>query len=170
MTESSTRTLMLLDACVLIDYWKAEKSILQSFSTHLGGLHVASPVLDEVDDINDPVELTNLGVNIVTPELEDLIEAGAGKGSLSFQDRLCLLVAKREGFTCVTNDKSLRNACETAGVDVIWGLEPMLMLYDQGGITESDALKVASAIRASNPMYITQRVINAFRAKIKSYD
>lgn len=46
MTESSTRKLMLLDACVLIDYWKAEKSILQSFSTHLGGLHVASPVLD----------------------------------------------------------------------------------------------------------------------------
>ena len=62
MSESQTRKLMLLDACVLIDYWKAERSVLESFSTHLGVLHVASPVLDEVDNISDPDEIVNLGV------------------------------------------------------------------------------------------------------------
>jgi len=113
MTEPQLRKLMLLDACVLIDYWKTKKSVLELFSIHLGTLHVASPVLDEVDDINDSGELTDLGVKIIIPEIEDVLEAGTGRGQLSFQDRLCLLVAKREGFTCVTNDKFLRNACET---------------------------------------------------------
>ncbi len=167
MTESQTRKLMLLDACVLIDYWKARKSILESFSAHLDKLHIASPVLEEVEDINDPVELTNLGVNIVTPELEDLIEAGAERGQLSFQDRLCILVAKRAGFTCVTNDKSLRNACETAGVGVIWGLEIMLVLYHEGGIERSTALDIAWKIMEINPKHITNKIVRAFKTKLQ---
>lgn len=166
MTEFPTRKLMLLDASVLIDYWKAEKDVLRLFRKHLGELKVVSPVLAEVDDIDDSEELTGLGVQILEPELEDMMEAGAQRGRLSFQDHLCIRVAKRERFTCVTNDKLLRNACEAEGVDVIWGLELMLMLYDQGGITDSAALEIAGQIRASNPLYITQNVMNSFKGKL----
>jgi hypothetical protein len=49
---------MLLDASVLIDYWKAEKDVLRLFRKYLGELNVISPVLDEVDDIGDTDELT----------------------------------------------------------------------------------------------------------------
>jgi predicted nucleic acid-binding protein len=167
MIESQTRKFMLLDACVLIDYWKSEKSILKSFSTHLGELHVVTAVLDEVDDIHDSGDLTDMGVIIVRPELEDLLKAGSGLSQLSFPDRLCLLVAKREGFTCVTNDNILRKACKMERVDVIRGLKLLLMLFDRGKITLSEALEIAFKIQASNPMYITQKVINSFKSKLK---
>lgn len=169
MTKPQTRKRMLLDACVLIDYWKAEKDVLRLFRKHLGELNVVSPVLNEVDDIGDADELTGLGVQILEPKLEDVMEAGAQRGQLSFPDRLSVIVAKREGYICVTNDKSLRIACEKEGIDVIWGLEMLLMLYYEGGITESAALEIAGQIRASNPIYITQSVINAFRVKLKSF-
>ncbi len=98
--------LMIMDACVLIDFINADRAILQLVVKYVGPLHVASPVVDEVNQIDDENELVELGLIIIEPEIEDAFAAATQPGPTSFQDRLCLLAAKRHGFTCVTNDKN----------------------------------------------------------------
>ena len=100
--------MMIMDACVLIDFIKVEPTVLQLIVKHVGPVHVASPVVDEINEIDNEEQLVELGLIIVEPELEDAFTAAGGIGPTSFQDRLCLLTAKRHGFTCVTNDKNLR--------------------------------------------------------------
>ena len=115
------RKLMIMDACVLIDFIKAERAVLELVVKHIGPLHVTSPVVDEVNEIDDENELVALGLIIIEPEIEDAYTAGGRSGPLSFEDWLCLLTAKRHGFTCVTNDKNLRKLCKQEGVSLLWG-------------------------------------------------
>ncbi len=86
---------MIMDACVLIDYLKTDKSVLRLFVEFIGPVHVVSPIVAEVKDIENEDELMELGLIIVEPELEDAFEAAELIGSTSFQDNLCLLTAKR---------------------------------------------------------------------------
>jgi hypothetical protein len=46
------RKLMIMDACVLIDFIKAERAVLELVVKHVGPLHVTSPVIDEVNEID----------------------------------------------------------------------------------------------------------------------
>jgi hypothetical protein len=98
---------MILDACALIDFIKVDRAILELVVKYVGALHVVSPVVDEINEIKDENELVELGVVIIEPEIEDAFAAVSQSGPASFQDNLCLLVAKRYSLTCVTNDKSL---------------------------------------------------------------
>ena len=91
------RRLMIMDACELIDYIKAERAMLELVVKHVRPLHVTSPVVDEVN------------------EIEDAYAAVSRSGPLSFEDWVCLLTAKRQGFTCITNDKNLRKFCKQEG-------------------------------------------------------
>ena len=45
------RKLMIMDACVLIDFIKAERAVLELVVKHIGPLHVTSPVVDEVNEV-----------------------------------------------------------------------------------------------------------------------
>ncbi len=104
MTRRSTsRKLMIMDACVLIDFIKAERAVLELVVKNVGPLYVTSPVVEEVKEIDDEDELAALGLIIVEPEIEDAYTEGIQSGPLSFEDWLCLLTARRHGFTCVTN-------------------------------------------------------------------
>jgi len=85
-----SRKLMIMDACVLIDFIKTERSVLELVVKHVGPLHVASPVVDEVKEIDDENELVALGLITVEPEIEDAYTAGSQSGTLSFEDWLCL--------------------------------------------------------------------------------
>ena len=108
-----------MDACVLIDYLKAGSYVLKLITKYLGQVHVVSPVVDEVNETNDS-DLIELGLRIIEPELSDLFEAADRANRVkqtSFQDQLCLLTAKRQGFICITNDSKLRKTCKTEGVD-----------------------------------------------------
>ncbi len=157
------RSPMLMDACVLIDFIKVERALLELVVKHVGPLFVASPVVDEVNDIKDENELVELGIIIVEPELEDAFTAAAHSGPISFQDRLCLLTAKRQGFICVTNDKSLRKVCDQEGVPLLWGLQLLAEVYNAGGISAVEAELIAVAIQRSNPMHITDSIVLAFK-------
>lgn len=70
------RKLMIMDACVLIDFIKAERTVLELVVKHVGPLHVTSPVVDEVNEIDDENELVALGLIIIEPEIEDAYAAG----------------------------------------------------------------------------------------------
>ena len=52
------RKQMIMDACVLIDFIKADRVVLELVVKHVGSLHVVSPVVDEVheDIVHGPLE------------------------------------------------------------------------------------------------------------------
>jgi predicted nucleic acid-binding protein len=161
---------MIMDACVLIDFLKTDRSVLSLFVKHIGPVHVISPVVEEVKNIDNVTELIELGLFIVEPELDDAFEAISRKGPTSFQDNLCLLTAKRNGFTCVTNDKNLREYCLQEGVSILWGLQLLAMLCKQGGISRTGALDIAEQIHKSNPKHITASILGQFTDKVNSSD
>ncbi len=159
--------LMIMDACVLIDFINADRAILQLVVKYVGPLHVASPVVDEVNQIDDENELVELGLIIIEPEIEDAFAAATQPGPTSFQDRLCLLAAKRHGFTCVTNDKNLRKLCKQEGVPLLWGLQLIVELHKAGGIPGKSAEMIAQTIRKSNPKHITAEIVSRFTEIIR---
>ena len=158
---------MIMDACVLIDFIKADRAVLELVVKHVGPLHVAGPVVDEVREIEGENELVELGLIIVEPEIEDAFAAASPAGPISFQDRLCLLTAARNDLICVTNDKNLRRLCSEKGVPLLWGLELLSELHKAGGIPGKQAEAIARAVRASNPKHITEEILSRFTDTIR---
>jgi len=170
VTESSPPPrLMIMDTCVLIDFIKTGQSILELIVNHVGPMYVISPIVDEINEINDENELEMLGLIVIEPEIEDAYAASNRSGPLSFVDRLCLLTAKRHSFTCVTNDKNLRKHCKQESVSILWGLELLAELQKAGGISAKEAAKIAKNIHRSNPKHITEKIVLRFLDNIKNH-
>ncbi len=157
--------LLVVDANVLIDYAKADESVLALVVRHIGPVFVPRDVLDEVDQVDEDT-CTRLGLQIAEGSLEQLLEAGAGGGGLSFQDWMCLILARDNGWVCVTNDGRLRRACEEADVEIRWGLQLMLEVVDAGGLDAETAIEVAEAIGRTN-RWIGASVVEAFVKKVR---
>jgi hypothetical protein len=155
--------LLILDANVLIDFIDADASILAIVSKHVGTIHVASPVFEEVDQL-DASMAQSLGIDVVEPELELLDEAVRTRGRVSVQDRVCFLLAKSKGWICVSNDGGLRRVCVAENVSILWGLEMMGRAVEAGALPGEAALAVARKIQENNP-YITEEIVAAFAAK-----
>lgn len=166
MSKLPETTILIIDACVLIDYFKSDRSILGLISHYVGRLQVVEDVLDEVEQLGYE-ELESLGMQLVEPGLDILIEAEATEENISFQDSLCFLLAKQNGWTCLSNDRKLRAACEAYGITVMWGLEPMKELVRKGKLGASEAIEVAKAIHESNPFFITTQIIEKFTKEVK---
>jgi predicted nucleic acid-binding protein len=159
------RGILIMDASVLIDLCAADRTLIALISDQLGPVHVPLPLLrEEVQDIAES-DCAELGIVAVEPSLEMIVDATSRRGGLSFHDRICLLLAQDHGWTCVTNDAALRRACGEAGVAVLWGLEVVALLVEEGALPAADAAEVGRAIRAANP-YITERVLHAFLERI----
>lgn len=165
--RSASRKLMIMDACVLIDFTKADRGVLQLVVKHVGPLHVASPVVDEVNEVENEQELVDLGLIIVEPEIDDAYRAASLFGPTSFNDNICLFTAKRQGFICVTNDKNLRKRCRQEKVPMLWGLELIALLHKSEGISAKHARMIANGIRASNPKHITGKIVSRFEDIIR---
>lgn len=158
---------LLLDANVLIDYAVTDISVLGLVARRIGRVHVVRSVLEEVRQLGES-ECDRLGIQIVEPSLEQLLEAGTAEpGRLSFNDRLILIVAHERGWSCVTNDRALRRACGERGVPVRWGLELMLALVRAGDLEADAALAVARAIHESNTRHLTAEVLDRFRRALE---
>lgn len=153
---------LILDANILIDFYHCDKTIIKLICTHVGQIYLATPVLSEVYEI-DEGDCVELGVILVEPELEQVILAAEKIGPLSFHDNLCLILAKENGWTCVTNDKPLRQKCELEGVPLIWGIELICILVESGGLPVEHVKDIILIIQKNNPKYIPDNVVkNAF--------
>ena len=161
----STR-LLILDACVLIDYVDADPSVIGTVTAHVAPTAVVRPVFDEVDQLDEP-QAAELGLSILDVDLELAAKAAEAPSSLSFQDRLCLLIAKEEGWTCVTNDGALRRACIAENVSVLWGLEIMAEAVAAGAMTPDEAVFVAETMQRQNPRYVTSAIVESFRRRVR---
>src|SRR5712691_10948386 len=100
--------LLIMDASVLIDLCEADRTLIRIISDHVGQVHVPLPVLREEVEQIDESEYTELGIVPVDPPLQTAIDAAGRRAGLSFHDHLCLLLARDNGWTCVTNDGRLR--------------------------------------------------------------
>lgn len=157
---------LVADANVLIDYAKTDPSILTMHVRHFGPIFVPSVILDEVDQL-DVAECESLGLTIVEEPLEILLAATEHRGPLSFEDQVCLLLARTNQWTCVTNEKPLHRACKREKVASIWGLRLMIELVHAEQLAKDSAIEVALAIHRINPRYISLEILERFEAELK---
>lgn len=161
-----TTAWFIADANVLIDYAQTSPDILGLVARHIGPVYVAAAVLDEVEQL-DEAQCQAIGLTPVEGSLAQMTEAAQRGGPLSFQDKLCLVLARDNGWACLSNDGPLREACKAQGVSVVWGLEIMLWLVQARHLDADKAIEVAEAIHLSNPLYITRKIITTFRHKVR---
>jgi predicted nucleic acid-binding protein len=166
--KKEIRRLLILDACVLIDFLQADRSLFRSTGCDVFSFYVVSSVIEELHDIEGVDELTALGISVIEPALDDAYKAAEQRGALSFQDWLCLLTAKRHGFICVTNDRALRRHCEKEGVALLWGLEMLLALRQASEISTSCAEEIAFHIHTTNSRHISIRIFEEFKEKLQT--
>lgn len=160
-----------MDANVLIDFCEADRTILRLVSEHIGPVHVALPILrEEVQSLLADDDHAELGIVSVEPSLEVATEAARKRTGLSFYDQLCLILARDNGWTCVTNDGRLRRECESVKVPVLWGLETVALLVDAQVLPVQDAERIGRTIQRSNPRFITDKVIRGFLERIGAVD
>ena len=164
----TSRTVLLADADVLIDYRDSELEILALVVEHVGRVAVLAPVLGEVRGVT-AAQCVRLGIEVVEAETERMLQAADVESSVSFNDRLCLVVCREESWTCVTNDGALRRLCERHGVETKFGLGLMVDLVAAGSLTQRHAMAIARQIQASNPLHINERVLARFLAQRRPY-
>jgi predicted nucleic acid-binding protein len=156
-----------MDANVLIDFCEADRTVLRLVSEHIGPVHVALPILrEEVQDFLAEDDHAELGIVPIEPTLEAATEAAGKRAGLSFHDQLCLVLARDNGWTCVTNDGRLRRECEAEEIPVLWGLETIALLVDAQVLPVAEAERLGRAIQRSNPRFITDKVMKGFLERI----
>lgn len=64
----------------------------------------------------------------------------------------------------MTNDGRLRRECGAEKVPVLWGLETVALLVDDGVLTPEAAAGIGRAIQRANPQFITDKVIEGNRS------
>lgn len=158
-------SLLILDACVLIDLVTVDLGVVRVVSEHVGPVHVAENVLAEVKSL-DRTSAIEAGLVVVEPSFDMLSAAAERRAGLSFQDHLCLLLAKANAWTCVSNDKRLRSTWDE-GVTVLWSLELLARLVEGEAIPTEEAVDLARRMADGNP-YLTAAIIERFVTRVSS--
>jgi rRNA-processing protein FCF1 len=159
------RRILVLDANILIDFWESNRSLLRVISAQVGPIVIPTVVFDEVEQLTVR-HCRSFGIEIVEPTLEQLTAASREGGGLSLEDQLCLAMAQERGALCVTNDGLLRQACANRGVPVLWGLELLALLVEQGHTTAKIARRAGIKMRQKNRHYITETILQGFLRRI----
>ncbi len=157
----------ILDACVLIDFVTTDPTLLTLTTQHVGRVHVASVVLAEVEQL-DESSAASMGLHVVEPELALSLDAAERQGALSFEDWVSLMLARDNGWTCVTNDRRLRRECEIHGISVRWSLALLELLVAAGALTVDGAGDAAEAFHRANPRYVSADIVSRFKTKLRS--
>lgn len=113
---------LVFDASALIDLVDAQPSLLTLIGQAIAPVIIPTPVLGEVSTLSD-ADCAALGLTVLEPSLEQLTEAATGRGRLSEEDHLCLIVARDLGATCVTSDGAFYGEYVASGVAVWRGLQ-----------------------------------------------
>ena len=157
----ATPSVLLADADVLIDYRESDLALLNLVVQHVGRVAVIPSVLEEVRGVTT-AQCVRLGIEVIEVSTDRMLQAAQVESSVSFNDRLCLVVCREEGWTCVTNDGALRRLCKRHGVEIRFGLSLMVDLVAAGALTRRRAVSIARRIQVSNPLHINDRVLARF--------
>lgn len=150
---------LIVDANILIDYLNCDENLLLLIKEYIGQIYLASPLLGEIDSL-DADRCQRLGINIAEPTMEQLSWAADQEFSISFQDKICLRMAKDHDWILVTNDKALRKRCASEDIIIlIWGVELICMFYEAGGLHRDDARAIIWTLHYNDPLYITKEIV-----------
>jgi hypothetical protein len=165
MSENEHHTLILTDANTIIDYGSCGMEVLALVSEHVAPMVVPDVVQQEVRTLTKE-QIKEAGIVVVETPLALLAPPPLASKQLSTQDRVCIEMASANGWTCATNDKVLRNACQARCVRLVWGLELMVELVDRRVLLEKKAQNVGNKMHQVNPKSITKQVLTDFLARI----
>ena len=157
--------MLITDSCVLIDYAKSGRDTLRILA-HV--VRVVVPRILLVEEVHDLTldDAVLLGLDVYDPPIESLSEAARMPRPLSEFDWLCLILARENNWTCVSNDKKLRSQCAAEGVKVKWSLEPLLMLVETKSLPKARAEKIARAMAEQNK-FLGSQVFARFISRIR---
>ncbi len=151
----------ILDANVLIDYVLTDEDVLREAASYWKELCVPDCILDEVKQLSNDRAI-ELGLTILPTPFSE-IELIPG---LSLQDACCLYYASKRNSVCISNDVSLRKACQKKGRDVVWGLEMIVFLAREKKITIERGKDIGLKIKNINPE-ISEGIFTDFLSKLK---
>ena len=157
----ATPSVLLADADVLIDYRESDLAILDLVVQHIGRVAIVTSVLEEVRGVT-AAQCARLGIKVIEVTTDQILQAAEVESSVSFNDRLCLVVCREEEWTCVTNDGALRRLCKRHSVKTRFGLSLMVDLVATGVLTRRRAVSVARRMQIANPLHINDRVLTRF--------
>ena len=140
--------------------------MLKLLATHISPVYISRSTFQNVNDLSENEARKN-HIIIQTPALEILMLSAQTRGRLAYDDRETLLLAKKYGWVCITNDKPLRKECKKEKVSVLWGLEPLKLLVINHLIVPDKAISVAKNIQEENPRYITVEIVEKFKTQIR---
>jgi len=152
--------LAVCDANVLIDYLSVDEDLIRELVRYWGRVFVPDVVLNEVK-ATTRARAEELGLIVLETPIS-VLECTA----LSFPDRACLHFVVENHWVCIANDTRLRKECEARGVSVVWGMEMLVLLANEGQITNSRALDCGERIHRINPA-ITAEVLVQFQRRLK---
>lgn len=167
MTAKFAQSGIICDANVLIDYSKSAPTVLELISKHVCKLHVALPVLREVDQLSTTTTEA-LKIDLIEPTLTQLVDAAAIRQqnpALSGQDALCFILARDNGWVCLTNDKALRKYCSSNHIACLWGLEILHHVVATGRLTPQEAFRIVQDIQSKN-RYIHPNIVSKFKKQL----
>ncbi len=157
---------LLFDADVLIDLCEVDSSFIKLISENIARAHIATRVLQEVEALS-PSRCASLSLLVERPTTEELLAAGKLDCTISFADKVCLIMSRERGWTCVTNDRKLRSCCSKHRVRTRRGLRMVVDLVRAGVVSKKHAVNVAENIAQSNPGHIGVTVLARFKAELE---
>ncbi|MBP5620514.1 MAG: type II toxin-antitoxin system VapC family toxin [Thermoguttaceae bacterium] len=161
---------LLLDTCVGSDFLNVDAEIVGLASKSLGELLIPRVLMEELSRKFEFDVLDALGLRVVDSSDEILKEAGVfrlkkGFRLLSENDCVCLLTALKNKYTCVTNDRLLQKTCKEHGVQVWWGVEVVLALYEQDGVSYERAENFIVRLRQTT-FYVKKEHEDEYRRRL----
>lgn len=149
------------DACVLLDLIDADSSVVPLASSHLGQILIPDVVLSMAGAL-DATKCRRLGVKVRECEVDRLVKAAGPRRGTSFEDRVCLILAREEGWTVLTHERVVRAACEADGIPSACAFDLVCLLQEGGHLTPSRAVGVARNLREVNPRCLTDEQLEAY--------
>lgn len=137
--------IFLADTCVISDFIKCKCDCLNELRNCNCKILVLQEVYDELLNSFERDEIDNNFVEIINAETEDyeqMLEIKSSK--LSYVDKLCLSVSKRQNLCLITKDKLLYNKCTEYGIEVKWSLELLIHLCENKVIDKNILTKWAN--------------------------
>jgi hypothetical protein len=153
---------LVADGGILSDFVEADVSVLGLIAKCLGPLQVPSLILPQVKNL-DVQSCKRLGLGVIECTVEQMLEAGFWNAGLSFEDRICMIIARDVNSTCVTNEFVLQKACAQIGVETLGGLDLIVELRRRLHISASRAEKILRALHSANPYQISNGILTQYQ-------
>ena len=155
MSGKSSLSLLVSDACVLIDLAKAEALglLADMIRNGIAEIYVPKEVLDEVEKEVSESVLLALGVKRIEKtwqEAMELVELYEREFLPSEADCLLYILGLHHGLTIWTNDTALRKKSSLSGVPISWCFEELAKLVEFGLRTADEIVAVAKRVEETN--------------------